>query len=72
MAIEIKGILFDIADTLERKHLYRFADQLRGSGISISNNIFEGNGSSSKKEFSMFLNIALRSTCENAKILISL
>jgi len=72
MAIEIAGILFDIADKLERKHLYRFADQLRGAGMSISNNIAEGSGSSSKKEFSQFLNIAHRSTFENANILILL
>lgn len=36
----------------------------------MSNNIAEGSGSSSKKEFSQFLNIAHRSTFENANILI--
>jgi len=52
------------------KHLYRFAEQLRGSGMSMSNNIAEGSGSSSKKEFIQFLNIAKRSAFENANILI--
>ena len=72
MAIEIADELFDIADELEQKKLYRFADQLRGAGISMSNNIAEGSGSSSKKEFIQFLNIARRSTFENANILILL
>jgi four helix bundle protein len=70
MAIEIADELFDIADELEGKRLYRFADQLRGGGMSTSNNIAEGSGASSKKEFSRFLNIARRSTFENANILI--
>ena len=72
LAIEIADSLFDIADKLERKKLYRFADQLRGAGMSMSNNISEGSGSSSKKDFAHFLNIARRSTFENANILILL
>jgi four helix bundle protein len=38
LAIEIADDLFDIADDLEKRKLYRFADQLRGAGMSISNN----------------------------------
>ena len=72
LAIQIANKLFDIADELEKKKLYRFAEQLRGSGMSMSNNISEGSGSSSKKEFIQFLNIARRSTFENANILILL
>ena len=72
LSIEIADELFDFADELEQKKLYRFAEQLRGSGMSMSNNIAEGSGSSSKKEFSQFLNIARRSTFENANILIIL
>jgi len=71
-AIEITDDLFDIADDLEKKKLYRFAEQLRGSGMSVSNNIAEGSGSSSKKDFKNFLNFARRSTFENANILIIL
>jgi four helix bundle protein len=40
--------------------------------MSMSNNIAEGSGSSSKKEFIQFLNVARRSTFENANILILL
>jgi four helix bundle protein len=72
LAIEIADELFDIADELERKRLYRFAEQLRAAGMSMSNNIAEGSGSSSKREFHQFLNIARRSTFENANILILL
>jgi four helix bundle protein len=69
-AITIGVTLFDLADKLESKRLYRFAEQLRGSGLSMSNNIAEGSGSNSKREFSNFLNIARRSTFENANVLI--
>lgn len=72
LAIQIADELFDMADVLEEKRLYRFAEQLRGSGMSMSNNIAEGSGSSSKREFKQFLNMARRSTFENANILILL
>ena len=72
MAIEIADELFDVADRLEEKRLYRLAEQLRASGMSMSNNIAEGSGSSSDKEFSRFLGIAKKSTFENANTLIIL
>jgi four helix bundle protein len=72
LAIQIADELFNIADELEQKRLYRFAEQLRGAGMSMSNNIAEGSGSSSKREFMQFLNVARRSTFENANILILL
>lgn len=72
LAVEIADGLFDIADRLDKKRLYRFAEQLRAAGMSMSNNIAEGSGSDSKKEFKNFLNIARRSTFENANILLLL
>jgi four helix bundle protein len=72
LAIEIADELFDIADDLEKRKLYRFAEQLRAASMSISNNISEGSGSESKKDFANFLNIAKRSTFENANIIILL
>ena len=72
LAIEIADELFDIADALDKRGLHRFAEQLRGAGMSMSNNIAEGSGSSSKKEFKQFLNVARRSTFENANVLILL
>ena len=72
LAIEIADELFDIADALDKRGLHRFAEQLRGAGMSMSNNIAEGSGSSSRKEFKQFLNVARRSTFENANVLILL
>jgi four helix bundle protein len=69
-AIEIGHKLLDVADVLEAKKLYRFAEQVRGASLSISNNIAEGSGSSSKKDFAHFLNIARRSAFENANMVI--
>ena len=69
-AIEIGDNLLDIADSLEVKRLYRFAEQLRGATMSISNNICEGSGSVSSKEFYQFLNYARRSCYECANILV--
>jgi four helix bundle protein len=72
MAIEIADKRFDVADDMEQKKLFRFADQIRGAAMSMSNNIAEGSGSSSRREFKQFLNMARRSTFESANILILL
>ena len=71
-AMEITDELLDIADNLENKKLFRFSEQLRGATMSMTNNIAEGSGSSSNKDFCNFLNFAKRSTFENANILILL
>jgi four helix bundle protein len=71
-AIEIADQLFDIADDLGQRKLYRFAYQIRGAGMSMSNNIAEGSGSYLKREFGRFLNIARRSTFENANVVLLL
>ena len=70
LAVEIGNRLLDIADDLERRKLYRFADQMRGAALSMSNNIAEGAGSGSNKEFAQFLNTAKRSCFEDANMLI--
>jgi four helix bundle protein len=64
--------LFRLADDLERRRLFRFAEQLRGATLSITNNIAEGSGSLSDTDFANFLNIARRSVFEVANILILL
>jgi len=38
IAIEIADELFNIAEDFDKKRLYRFAEQLRGAGMSMSNN----------------------------------
>ena len=54
-SMDIGDSLFDIANALERKGLFRFAEQLRGAGMSMSNNIAEGSGIFSKIEFRNYL-----------------
>ncbi|HOW09093.1 MAG TPA: four helix bundle protein [Bacteroidales bacterium] len=68
-SIEVSDKLFDFAEEADKKKYFKFAEQLRGAGLSISNNIAEGSGSFSDKEFSSFLNIARRSVFECVNIL---
>jgi four helix bundle protein len=68
-AISLADWLFDVADRLEKQHLYRVAEQHRGAGLSIPNNIAEGAGRSSNREFGQFLNFARRSVFEVANML---
>ncbi len=69
-SIEITDILYDYSDRAESKNKYRFAEQMRGAALSISNNIAEGSGSFSDKEFAQFLNFARRSLFECTNIII--
>jgi four helix bundle protein len=62
--------LFAIADDFEKRKHYRSAEQLRGAALSITNNIAEGAGSASGKDFAHFLNIAKRSAFENANMIL--
>jgi len=68
-AAEFSPQLFYLADQLEQRRLFRFAEQLRGATLSITNNIAEGSGSLSEMDFANFLNTARRSTFEVANIL---
>jgi four helix bundle protein len=69
-AADMAGQLGDIADALEARKRYRFAEQLRSAALSISNNIAEGSGSGSKKDFRHFLNMAHRSGFECANMVL--
>ena len=68
-AMDISDILFDYAEKADARRFYRFAEQLRAATMSITNNIAEGSGSYSDKEFASFLNISRRSVFECANIL---
>ncbi len=71
-AISIGGSLHDLADRLDERGFRRYAEQLCLAALNISNNIAEGSGSSSDKEFSQFLNIAHRSAFETANMVLFL
>ena len=58
-----------LADDLDRRRFHRYAEQLRGAGLSLTNNIAEGSGSVHAPEFKQFLNIARRSVFEDASML---
>jgi len=69
-AIEIAEKLLDIADELEARKLFRFAEQLRDAALSMPNNIAEGSGNDSDREFAKFISYAKRSAFENANMMI--
>jgi four helix bundle protein len=69
---EIGIELYVIADMLEAKKKFRFAEQLNSAALSITNNIAEGSGSFSDKDFAHFLNSSRRSVFETANILATL
>jgi four helix bundle protein len=71
-AAKVSLELFALSNELDKKHMYRFAEQLRAATLSISNNIAEGSGSRSKVDFANFLNISRRSVFEVANILLLL
>ncbi|MBC8215223.1 MAG: four helix bundle protein [Candidatus Marinimicrobia bacterium] len=71
-ASKISMPLFQIADKLEKEKKFRFAEQLRGATLSITNNIAEGSGSTSSKDFQNFLKFSRRSVFEVANILMIL
>jgi len=64
--------LSQIAGKLEKEKKFRFAEQLRGATLSITNNIAEGSGSTSSKDFQNFLKFSRRSVFEVANILMIL
>lgn len=41
-----------LAESLDKQRLYRYAEQLRAAGLSLTNNIAEGSGSAHPQEFS--------------------
>jgi four helix bundle protein len=69
-AVDLAIKFHRIADRLDKRRLYRYAEQLRAAGLSISNNIAEGSGSTHNQEFIQFLNITRRSLFEDASMLL--
>lgn len=68
-AVLISDDLFAIASDLETMKKYRFSEQLNAATLSITNNIAEGSGSVSDKDFAHFLNISRRSVFECANMI---
>jgi four helix bundle protein len=72
LTLAISGDIFILLNELQNKREYVIADQLMRAFLSISNNIAEGSGSNSEKEFAYFLNIARRSVFECVNIMMIL
>ena len=69
-AADLAIALDEVSDQLDERRKYRFAEQLRAAGLSISNNIAEGSGSNTTPDFRKFLFIARKSAFECASMLI--
>lgn len=68
-SIDIDDKLFELAERAEARRFYRYAEQLRAASMSISNNIAEGSGAFSNKDFANYLVISRKSVFECANIL---
>ena len=68
-AADISTPLFELAEVLDGRKYYRFAEQLRAATLSITNNIAEGSGSDSPDDFANFLKFSRRSVYEVASML---
>jgi four helix bundle protein len=56
--------IYKVSKTFPREELFSLTDQLKRSASSVSANIAEGSGSSSKKDFSHYLDISIKSIFE--------
>ena len=62
--------MYQITSTFPKEELFGLTSQIRRSFVSIPNNIAEGCGRNSDKEFAQFLNIAIGSLSESEYLLI--
>ena len=69
LAIAYANKIYDISDNLPKIETFGLNSQLKRSALSISNNIAEGSGAITIKEFCNFLNIAIKSTLETVSAL---
>ena len=69
-AISFTNSIYTITKTFPPDERFSLVDQLRRSASSIAANIAEGSGSSSKKDFSHYLDISIKSTYETVSHLV--
>ena len=69
LSLEYANKLYEIADSFPQKEMYGLCSQLRRAAVSISNNIAEGSGASTTRDFSCFLDISVKSALETVNIL---
>jgi four helix bundle protein len=69
LSLDYADKLYDIANLFPTEERFALSDQLRRAAVSISNNIAEGSGSATNKNFSSFLDISIKSTLETVNVL---
>jgi len=65
LAIAYTNSIYTICRTFPKNELFSLQDQLKRCATSIAANIAEGSGGSSKKDFSHYLDIAIKSAYES-------
>ncbi len=69
LAINYADKIYDLAKKLPIDEKYNLTDQLKRAALSISNNIAEGSGVSTSKNFKSFLGISIASALETVNLL---
>ena len=69
LAIEYANEIYDITARFPDDEKYNLISQLRRAALSISNNIAEGSGAGTTKNFKSFLDISTASALETVNLL---
>jgi four helix bundle protein len=69
LAVSYANDIYDLTDELPENEKYNLIGQLKRASLSISNNIAEGSGATTKKSFCSFLNISISSAFETVNLL---
>jgi four helix bundle protein len=69
LAIAYADELYDLAEKLPLNEKYNLTSQLKRASLSISNNIAEGSGTTTNKNFKSFLDISICFILETVNIL---
>ena len=70
--VEFANLIIDVAESLPQRYQSSFGDQMRRAGLSVPNNIAEGNGRKTQKEANNLYNVAKGSTYECINMIIIL
>jgi four helix bundle protein len=69
LAITYGSKIYDFANTLPKEELFGLSSQLKRAGVSVSNNIAEGSGGTTNRDFRNFLDISIKSALETVSLL---
>jgi four helix bundle protein len=69
LAIGYANDIYDLTDKFPNSEKYNVTDQLKRASLSISNNIAEGSGAATKKNFCSYLDISVSSAFETVNLL---